>query len=233
MVNPRERRANNDVRSIGGGKTAADTLLLLALTSIRGGEAASIAADAPLGRFPVSSVICPIFTVLINVRFARGVPAAILFSPPRVSTRMPIIRGAVCGDVSAADISYVIVCASFVPIHHSKQPFYILLATQVIGARAGGIHWNRSIGAETCKASHICFSWEDCFLEIGIPFMETRHTRRTPCASSRGGGGAAFTTRETQADILSCDTVTGARARRSRARLFGARGPRQIAMRAG
>jgi hypothetical protein len=27
------------------------------------------------------------------------------------------------------------------------------------------------------------------YLETRIPFMETRHTVRTPCASSRGGGG--------------------------------------------
>jgi len=45
-------------------------------------------------------------------------------------------------------------------------------------------------------------------------------------------GGAAGTTRDRHASILSCATVTRARARRSRARLFGARGPRQIAMRA-
>ena len=43
-------------------------------------------------------------------------------------------------------------------------------------------------------------------------------------------GGAAGTTRDRHAKILACATVTRARARRSRARLFGARGPRQIAM---
>jgi len=43
-------------------------------------------------------------------------------------------------------------------------------------------------------------------------------------------GGRAGTTRDRHANILSCATVTCARARRSRARLFGARRPRQIAM---
>jgi len=38
-------------------------------------------------------------------------------------------------------------------------------------------------------------------------------------------------TREKHANILACAAVTRAHARRSRARLFGARGPRQIAMR--
>jgi hypothetical protein len=36
---------------------------------------------------------------------------------------MPIKWGFVCGDFAAADTSYVIVSASFVPIHYSKQPF--------------------------------------------------------------------------------------------------------------
>ena len=33
------------------------------------------------------------------------------------------LPGVVCGGFAAADTSYVIVRASFAPIHHSKQPF--------------------------------------------------------------------------------------------------------------
>ena len=55
----------------------------------------------------------------------RGARAALLAIPPRVSTRMPITSRVVCGGFAAADTSYVIVCASFVPIHHSKQRLFV------------------------------------------------------------------------------------------------------------
>jgi len=58
----------------------------------------------------------------LNVRIApRRAGGHTRHSPG--STRMPIRKGAVCGSFPAADTSYVIVCASFVPIHHSKEPF--------------------------------------------------------------------------------------------------------------
>ena len=67
-------------------------------------------------------------------------------------------------------------------------------------------------------------------LETRIPFME-HDTLYGHVVHHRGAaGGAAGTTRDRHANILSCAIVTCARARRSRARLFGSRRPRQIAM---
>jgi hypothetical protein len=40
-----------------------------------------------------------------------------------------MLRGVVCGGFAAADTSYVIVRASFAPIHHSKQPFTLFHST--------------------------------------------------------------------------------------------------------
>ena len=55
--------------------------------------------------------------------------------------------------------------------------------------------------------------------------------QQTPFASHRPARAAEVTKRAKQAHVLACVTVTRARARRTRARPFGARGPRQIAMR--
>jgi len=79
----------------------------------------------------------------LNVRFApRRAGGDTRHSPPRVDANA--FGGVVCGGFAAADTSYVIVCASFVPIHHSKQPvsFYwrtksLALAREVY--RASGI----------------------------------------------------------------------------------------------
>ena len=83
----------------------------------------SIAAGAPRGDAHIYDVKMGQMTQETGNR-PHGEAAAILAVPfPRVDTNAHI-KGDACGGFAAADISYIIVRASFAPIHHSKQPFH-------------------------------------------------------------------------------------------------------------
>jgi hypothetical protein len=120
-----------------------------------------------------------------------------------------------------------------------RPHFHAISGQLVLSTRRS---WSKSISPITCKSfpkrkkmtkktkNADRNQRENCNLETRIPFMETGHTVRPPCAHRGSAGAAAGITRVRHAHILTCDTLTRARDRRSRARRFGARGPRQTAM---
>jgi hypothetical protein len=97
-----------------------------------------IAAAAPFRRFPISCVMCPILTVQM-CDSPRGTAAVILAIPPLRVDANAYQKGGCLRRI----------CRRRYIVHHYsrviradsplKTAFFILQATQVIGARAGGV----------------------------------------------------------------------------------------------
>jgi len=94
VVNRRESRTNNDVRSIGGDKTAADNPPLYGHWCRHVGRERRVSPPPRrCAASPIFLVICPILTVSMCA-VPRGAPAAILVVPfPRVDTNSHIKGG--------------------------------------------------------------------------------------------------------------------------------------------